>query len=230
MTRASFWRRLPAAALRGFANRRSPASPWRRFSSSNEASGMNTSPRTSSSAGTAFVPFMRFGIAAIVRDVRGDVLAGDAVAAGRAARRTGRPRRAARSRGRRASARRRSGSGRARAGVIRSHHATSSSRANALSSESIGTVVLTGANVDDGRAARALRRRVGRDELGVRGLERRAARAPARRTRRRRPRVVEHVVAIVGVLDERAQVRDAPHDVLLAALLTGHHTESTGPL
>ena len=42
----------PAAALRGFANRRSPASPWRRLSSSNDESGMKISPRTSSRAGT----------------------------------------------------------------------------------------------------------------------------------------------------------------------------------
>ena len=38
----------------------------------------------------------------------------------------------------------------------------------------------------DGPAADALRRRVGRDEVGVRGFERLGARSPARRTRRRR--------------------------------------------
>ena len=112
VTRGSFWRRLPAAALRGLANSRSPASPCRRFSSSNDASGMNTSPRTSSAHGTARSPASWCRDDADRRDVRGDVLA--------------RPRRRrgslpcveravfverARSRGRRASARRRSARG-----------------------------------------------------------------------------------------------------------------------
>ena len=66
MTRASFWRRLPAAALRAFVKRRSPAAACRRLSSSNAASGMNTSPRTSSCAGMR-LPFSRSGTAVIVR-------------------------------------------------------------------------------------------------------------------------------------------------------------------
>ena len=82
--RVSFCRRLPAAALRGFANSRSPASPWRRFSSSNDASGMNTSPRTSSRAGR-FEPESSCGMRPIVSDVRGDVFAGLAVATRRGA-------------------------------------------------------------------------------------------------------------------------------------------------
>ena len=70
VTRASFWRRLPAAALRGFANRRSPASPWRRLSSSNDASGMNTSPRTSIRVRHApSCPSRRLGIDGDRRDV-----------------------------------------------------------------------------------------------------------------------------------------------------------------
>ena len=83
--RASFWRRLPAAALRGFGERagRRP-SPWRWFSSSNAASGMNTSPRTSSSVGTALARAAASGIGGDRAEVLGDVLAGLAVAAGRA--------------------------------------------------------------------------------------------------------------------------------------------------
>ncbi len=62
----SSWRSEPAAALRGFAKSRSSASPWRRFSSSNDASDMNTSPRTSSTFG-GFLSFSFSGTSAIVR-------------------------------------------------------------------------------------------------------------------------------------------------------------------
>ena len=48
---ASFWRSDPAAELRGLTKRRWPASSCRRFSSSNAATGMYTSPRTSSTSG-----------------------------------------------------------------------------------------------------------------------------------------------------------------------------------
>ncbi len=64
----SFCRRLPAAALRGLVNKRSPAAPWRRFNASNAGSGMNTSPRTSSSAGRSLaLPLSFCGTAPIVR-------------------------------------------------------------------------------------------------------------------------------------------------------------------
>ena len=76
----SFWRRLPAAELRGLAKRRSPASSWRRFSSSNAASGMYTSPRTSSRVGRAGGEAL--GHDADGANVGGDVLADAAVAAG----------------------------------------------------------------------------------------------------------------------------------------------------
>src|SRR5579875_2148725 len=77
VTRGSFWRSDPAAELRGFANGALPASVSLRFSSSKAATGRNTSPRTSSTAGEP------------VRDrayraqVRRDVLAGYPVAPGR---------------------------------------------------------------------------------------------------------------------------------------------------
>ena len=44
---ASFWRREPAAALRGFLKGFSPSSIWRSTSFSKLARGMYTSPRTS---------------------------------------------------------------------------------------------------------------------------------------------------------------------------------------
>ena len=49
--RGSFCRSDPAAELRGFANGGLPASVSRRFSSSNAATGRNTSPRTSRTSG-----------------------------------------------------------------------------------------------------------------------------------------------------------------------------------
>ena len=49
--RGSSWRRLPAAALRGFTNSFSPRSRWRAFMRSKSARSMSTSPRTSRRAG-----------------------------------------------------------------------------------------------------------------------------------------------------------------------------------
>ena len=47
VTRGSFCRSEPAAALRGLANGLLPASTWDAFSSANAATGRNTSPRIS---------------------------------------------------------------------------------------------------------------------------------------------------------------------------------------
>ncbi len=49
--RGSFWRSDPAAELRGLANAGLPASSSDSFSFPNASTGMNTSPRTSSTAG-----------------------------------------------------------------------------------------------------------------------------------------------------------------------------------
>ncbi len=68
VTFGSFWRREPAAALRGLANIGFPASTIEALSRSNAAAGRNTSPRTSTSAGTgcSSVPESRWGTEAIV--------------------------------------------------------------------------------------------------------------------------------------------------------------------
>ena len=52
VTRGSFWRSDPAAALRGLAKTGLPASAIDSLSRSKAATGRNTSPRTSSSSGT----------------------------------------------------------------------------------------------------------------------------------------------------------------------------------
>ena len=83
MTPGSFWRRLPAAALRAFVNSRSSAAAWRLFNASNAASGMNTSPADFEQGRNALA-------LELLRDlldraqVLGDVLAGDTVATRRA--------------------------------------------------------------------------------------------------------------------------------------------------
>ena len=53
VTRGSFWRSDPAAALRGLANGALPASTSRALSAANFSTGKNTSPRTSSCDGTS---------------------------------------------------------------------------------------------------------------------------------------------------------------------------------
>ena len=65
MTWASFWRRLPAAALRGLTNGRVPSASACSLSRAKLVTGMYTSPRTSSTSGTA-APARRFGTTAIV--------------------------------------------------------------------------------------------------------------------------------------------------------------------
>ena len=84
VTRGSFWRSEPAAALRGLANTGLPASVIDSFSRSNASRGRNTSPRTSSSAGTgnSSVPDQPVRHRGDGLDVGRDVLAGAAVAAG----------------------------------------------------------------------------------------------------------------------------------------------------
>ena len=66
--RGSFCRSDPAAALRGLANIGLPASDIDWLSRSNASPGRNTSPRTSSTAGTGnfFDAFSRCGIESIV--------------------------------------------------------------------------------------------------------------------------------------------------------------------
>ena len=68
VTRGSFWRSEPAAALRGLANTGLPASLIDTLSRSNASVGKNTSPRTSTSRGTgnSSVPVSRCGTASIV--------------------------------------------------------------------------------------------------------------------------------------------------------------------
>ena len=84
VTRGSFWRSEPAAALRGLANIGLPASAIDSLSRLNASTGRNTSPRTSTQVGHGVV----VGRGEPVRhrvdglDVGRDVLAGHAVAAG----------------------------------------------------------------------------------------------------------------------------------------------------
>ena len=87
VTRGSFCRSEPAAALRGLANIGLPASDIDSLSRSNASPGRNTSPRTSSSAGhrelLRRLQPVRDRVDGL--DVGGDVLAGDPVAAGQRA-------------------------------------------------------------------------------------------------------------------------------------------------
>lgn len=53
VTRGSFWRSEPAAALRGLANGAFPASTRLALRSPKASIGKNTSPRTSTSSGTS---------------------------------------------------------------------------------------------------------------------------------------------------------------------------------
>ncbi len=68
VTRGSFCRSEPAAALRGLANNGLPASAIEALSRSKASAGRNTSPRTSSSAGTgrSSVPTSRCGTESMV--------------------------------------------------------------------------------------------------------------------------------------------------------------------
>ena len=84
MIEASFWRRLPAAELRGLTNGRVPAAAAASLSRSKLATGMYTSPRTSSTSGGAVGRRQRAAARhGDRRHVGGDVLADPAVAAGR---------------------------------------------------------------------------------------------------------------------------------------------------
>jgi hypothetical protein len=69
VTRGSFWRSEPAAALRGLANTGLPASVIDSLSRSKASLGRNTSPRTSSRSGTenSSVARSRLGTASMVR-------------------------------------------------------------------------------------------------------------------------------------------------------------------
>ena len=65
MIEGSFWRRLPAAALRGLTNSLAPAASACSFIRSKLATGRYTSPRTSSTGGRGFAFNVR-GTAAMV--------------------------------------------------------------------------------------------------------------------------------------------------------------------
>ena len=69
VTRGSFWRSEPAAALRGLANSGLPASAIDSLSRSKASPGRNTSPRTSTSSGTgnSSVAVSRVGMPSMVR-------------------------------------------------------------------------------------------------------------------------------------------------------------------
>ena len=82
VTRGSFCRRLPAAALRGLANGALPCSISASLSSANASTGKKTSPRTSSSRARPS-PVSRSGTSRDGAHVGRDVLAGAPVAAGR---------------------------------------------------------------------------------------------------------------------------------------------------
>ena len=87
VTLGSFWRSEPAAALRGLANIGLPASTIDSLSRSKASTGRNTSPRTSTRAGTgnSSVPLEPVRDRVDRLDVGRDVLAGAAVAAGQRA-------------------------------------------------------------------------------------------------------------------------------------------------
>ena len=88
VTRGSFCRSDPAAALRGLANGALPASTSVALSASNAATGKNTSPRTSSSSGTA-APDSRAGTTERVRTL--PVMSSPVRPSPRVAARTSRP-------------------------------------------------------------------------------------------------------------------------------------------
>ena len=149
VTVASFCRRLPAAALRALVNSRSPAAAWRRLRSSNAASGMKTSPRTSRSSGIR-LPFSRSGTGFSVR--RFSVTSSPVRPSPRVAPTVKRPPSYCSdiaSPSSFGSATKRKGLGTSFA--TRVPHAKSSSRENALSSESIRTRCSTEENVETGR-------------------------------------------------------------------------------
>ena len=66
VTRGSFWRNEPAAALRGLAKGAFPASTRPALRSPNASMGKNTSPRTSTSRGTSS-PASSVGTPSMVR-------------------------------------------------------------------------------------------------------------------------------------------------------------------
>ena len=66
VTRGSFWRSDPAAALRGLANGALPSATRDSFKAANSRTAKKTSPRTSSTRGTS-PPDSRCGITLIVR-------------------------------------------------------------------------------------------------------------------------------------------------------------------
>ncbi len=107
---------------------------------------------------------------------------------------------------------------------MRSYQASSSARSNALSSDIIRTSWVTAANVADRRPARALGRRVGRDELGMLGLERRrSSRRSSVELGVRHRGVVEDVVAVAVLVELGAQLLGAPP----GRFGYGHRAEAT---
>ena len=96
---------------------------------------------------------------------------------------------------------------------MRAIQARSSSAARTLASENIGCRWRTFVEPGDGLVADALRRRVGRDQLGVLGLERLQLAEQRVVDVVADLRVVEDVVAVVVVRDLLAQLGDLPRGV-----------------
>ena len=203
VTRGSFWRSEPAAALRGLANTGLPASVIDTLSRSNASVGQeHLAAHLDQLRHRVLVGArqpVRHGVDRL--DVGRDVLAGAAVAAGQrphqpavlveevdrqpvdlqlAAAGPGPPR-PSRS--------------------IRAYHASSSSSLNALSRLSIGSQVVDRGELRGDRAADLLGRRVGRAQLGPLLLELLQPAQPDVVVGVGQRRVVEHEVAPAGVLD-----------------------------
>ena len=138
-------------------------------------------------------------------------------------------RRGARRPARRSWARSRAGRARRRAAArTRSTQAQNSSSLRAFASESIGWRCSTGANSARRRAADPLRRRVRRDQLGVLGLERRSSRISASYSASDDRRRVEHVVAVVGLVDQLPQLGRAASPLHHASASSGGSSSRSG--
>ena len=208
-------------ALRGFANTGSPRSACSALSFSNACAERMTSPRISSRGGIARPLPGRAQAERHAADgpqVRGDVLAGRAVAARRA-------------RDERAVLVDQLDRDAVELGLgdvvdrARVAEEAADARLELLDLVAVHGVVerqhraRCGAPCRSARSARAdpLRRRVAVGELGMRGFELARGAGTARRTRRRRSRGVEHVVEVVVSLDLVAELRDLGFGALRSA-------------
>ncbi len=148
VTRGSFCRSDPAAALRGFANGGRPAATCASLSVRNASTGRNTSPRISMSSGcVAGSPPRTSGIVVMVRTL--SVTSSPVRPSPRVAARTSRPRSyssAIASPSIFSSVRYASGASDSRSRCTRCDHASRSSRENALSSDSMRCTWSTAVN------------------------------------------------------------------------------------